>query len=80
MQVNQCRDRHARHAKRHSGAGGGIEHPRRHDDHHAGRYLDMDDLAAVTPFRGLPSNPSPMQSMPAVANFNFLPDMGRMTP
>jgi hypothetical protein len=80
MQVSQCRDRNARLAKRHSGAGSRIQHPRRQDNHHAGCHLDMDDLAGVTPFRDLQSNSPPMQSVPAVTNFNFLPDMGRMTP
>jgi hypothetical protein len=48
MQLNQCRDRDARCAQCHSGAGGGIEHPCRHHDDHAGRHLDVNDLD-VTP-------------------------------
>jgi hypothetical protein len=79
MQFNQRRYRHARRAERHSGAGGGIEHPCRHHDNHAGRHLNMNDLAAGAPLRVLAANASPIERVPSVTNFNFLPDMGRMT-
>jgi hypothetical protein len=79
MQLSQRRHGHPRRAKRHSDAGGRIEHPRGHDDDHAGRRFDVDDLAAGAPLRILAANPSPIERVPAVTNFNFLPDMGRMT-
>jgi hypothetical protein len=39
----------------------------------------MNDLAAGAPLTILPPNAAPIERMPSVANFNFLPDMGRMT-
>jgi hypothetical protein len=79
MQLSQCRCGYARRAKRHSGAGGRIEHPRGHDDDHAGRRFDVNDLPASAPLRILAANAPPIKHMPAVIDFNFLPDMGRMT-
>ena len=79
MQIIQRRYRDARCAECHSGAGGGIEHPCRHHDDHAGRHLDVNDLAAGAPLNILAPNPPPIEGVPPVTNFNFLPDMGRMT-
>jgi hypothetical protein len=79
MQLSQRRYGHAGRAKSHSGAGGRIEHPRGHDDDHAGRRFDVNDLAASTPLRIVAANAPPIECVPAVTNFNFLPDMGRMT-
>jgi hypothetical protein len=79
MQFNQRRYRHARRAERHSGAGGGIEHPCRHHDNHAGRHLDVNELAVGAPLDILMPNAPPIERVPSVTNFNFLPDMGRMT-
>jgi hypothetical protein len=79
MQFSQCRYGNLRRAKRHSGAGGRIEHPCRHDDDHAGRRFDVNNLAAGAPFRILAANAPAIERMPAITNFNFLPDMGRMT-
>ena len=79
MQLNQCRYCEARRAENHSRADDRIEHPCRHDDDHAGRRLDVNDLAASAPLTILTPNTPPMQRMPPVTNFDFLPDMGRMT-
>lgn len=79
MQFSQGRDRHPRRPQLHPGTSGGIEHPCRHDKDNAGRYLDVDNLAAGAPLGILTSNPAPIQRMPAVLDLNFLPDMGRMT-
>jgi hypothetical protein len=79
MQLNQGRYRDTRRAKRHSGAGDGIEHPCRHHDDHAGRHLDVNDLAADAPLNILAPNAAPIECVPPVTNFYFLPDMGRMT-
>jgi hypothetical protein len=49
MQLNQRRYRDARRAESQSGAGDGIKHPCRHHDDYAGRYLDVNDLAAGAP-------------------------------
>ena len=79
MQLNQRRYRDTRCAECHSGAGGGIEHPCRHHDDHAGRHLDVSNLAAGTPLHRLAPNAPPIEGVPTVTNFDFLPDMGRMT-
>jgi hypothetical protein len=79
QQLSQRRHGHARRAKRHSGAGGRIEHPRGHDDDHAGRHFDVAKLAAAAPLRTLAANVPPIERVPAVTNFDFLPDMSRMT-
>ena len=59
MQVNQRRDRHARRADRHPGAGGSIQHPCRHHDDHAGRDLDVNDITASPPLGILAPNARP---------------------
>ena len=79
MQLNQRRYRDARRAEPHSGAGDGIEHPGRHHDDHAGRYLDVNDLAADAPLNILASNVTPIECVPAIMDLDLLPDMGRMT-
>ena len=79
MQLSQRRYRDARCAERHPGAGGGIEHPCRHHDDHAGRHLDVNDLTAGAPLDILATNAPPIERVPAVMNLDFLPDMGRMT-
>jgi hypothetical protein len=79
MQLNQRRYCDARHSKRHTSAGDGIEHPCRHHDDYARRYLNVDNLAADALFDILAPNPVSIERVPPVTNFNFLPDMGRMT-
>jgi hypothetical protein len=79
MQVDQRRCRHARHPEPHPGAGGRIQHPCRHNDDHAGRDLDVNDITAGPPLGILAPNAVSVECVPAVTNFDFLPDMGRMT-
>lgn len=79
MQLNQCRHRHTRRAEPHARAGGRIEHPCRHHDDHAGRYLDVNDLAADAALHILEPNAAPMERVPRIVDLDFLPDMGRMT-
>ena len=79
MQLSQRRQGHARRAKGHPGAGGRIERPRGHDDDHAGRRFDVNDLAAGAPLGVLAAQAPPIECVPAVTHFGFLPDMGRMT-
>jgi hypothetical protein len=49
-QLSQRRQLYARRTERHSGASGRVEHPCRHHDDYAGRYLDMNDIAFGAPF------------------------------
>jgi hypothetical protein len=79
MQLNQRGYRDAWRAEPHSGAGDGIEHPGRHHDDHAGRCLDVNDLAAGAPLNMLVSNTTPIECVPAIVDLDLLPDMGRMT-
>jgi hypothetical protein len=79
MQLNQRRWRHARYPERHPGAHGRIQHPCRHDDDHAGRHLEVNDLTADAPLNRLPAKTAPVECVPAITDFDFLPDMGRMT-
>jgi hypothetical protein len=39
----------------------------------------MNNFTDCAPLDVLSSDPAPIQRVPAVMHFNFLPDMGRMT-
>jgi hypothetical protein len=56
-----------------------VEHPCRHYDDYAGRYLDMNDTAAGAPLDILAPKAAPIECVPAIMDFDLLPDMGRMT-
>ena len=80
VQVSERRHRHARRAEPHPGAGDRVEHPRRDDRGHAGRRLDVHEATGETILAVVPPDAPPVQRMPAVVNYDLLPDMGRMTP
>jgi hypothetical protein len=80
MQLDQARYRHARRPEPHPGAGGWIQHPCRHHDDHAGRNLDVNNVTADPPLGILAPHAAPIECVPSITNFDFLPDMGRMTP
>ena len=79
MQVTQNSSRNPWSSQRHRGASAGIEHPRWQGHYNTRLNLDMDNasagalLAVVNPYA------TTVVGMPAVMNYNFLPDMGRMT-
>jgi hypothetical protein len=79
VELNQRRDRHARRPQRHAGAGGGIKHPGRHHDDLAGNHLYMNDVAAGAALHVLTPKSPFIKRVPAIVDFNHLPDMGRMT-
>lgn len=79
MQIPQRIRRDERHPENHAGADAGVEHPIREYRYDARLDLDMDDTAAGALLAVMRSNSSAIERMPAVVNFNFLPDMGRMT-
>lgn len=79
MQIPQGIRRNERRAEDHAGADAGVEHPVRKYSYDARLDLDMDDAAAGSLLAALRSNSPAVERMPAVVNFNFLPDMGRMT-
>jgi Transposase IS66 family len=51
----------------------------RHHDDYTGRYRDVNDLAAGAPLNILASNATLIECVPAIADLDLLPDMGRMT-
>ena len=79
MQIPQGIRRDERRAEDHAGADAGVEHPVRKYRYDARFDLDMDDTATGALLAVMRSNSSVIERMPAVVNFNFLPDMGRMT-
>lgn len=79
MQVDQGCDCNARCANLHAGADERVQHPRREQCHHARRHLYVDDWTRGVLLIAAKLDTTPVQRMPAVMNFNFLPDMGGMT-
>ena len=79
MQVDQRCHRNARLAYLHAGAGNRIQHPCRHRDDDAGRHLDVNNIAVGAPLNILTPNAVSIECVSPVTNFNFLPDIGRMT-
>ena len=67
-----CSELHAR-------AGSGAEHPSGNHDDDPRLHFYVDDLAVGALLTVLLPDTTAIQRMPAVEDFNFLPDMGRMT-
>jgi hypothetical protein len=78
MQIAQGGCRNARQLERHAGTSSRLKHPARHDSNDAWLDLDMDDATVRSLFAIVRSHTSAKERMPAIVNFNFLPDMGRM--
>jgi hypothetical protein len=78
MQLNKRRYRDARHAELHPSTGNRIQHPCGHHRDHAGRRLDMDELAGNALLAVMSPDTTPIEGVPTVVDLNFLPDMGRM--
>jgi hypothetical protein len=78
VQFNKCHEIHARRALGHRGANDGIKHPVSNGNNHARRTHD----AQKSPRRSLRYAPdddlAAKIGMPAVMDFQLLPDMGRM--
>jgi len=79
MQISQgihrdswCSDGHAR-------ADAGVEHPVRQHRYDAGLDLDVHNATSRALLAVVSSCASAVKWMPEIVNFNFLPDMGRMT-
>ncbi|MEM5332313.1 hypothetical protein VSR34_38450, partial [Paraburkholderia sp. JHI2823] len=54
------------------------QHPRRHDPHYAWAGLDVHHATAASLLDVSYLDATPIQGMPTVMDFNFLPDLGRM--
>lgn len=63
----------------HARAERGAEHPGGNHDDDPGLNFYVDDLAVGSLLAVLAPDATAIQRMPAVEDFNFLPDMGRMT-
>lgn len=79
MQLDQSRHRNARRADLHTSAGHRVQHPRRYHCHHAGHRLNVDNSTCAALLAAAKLDTTPVQGMPTVMDFYFLPDMGRMT-
>lgn len=79
MQIPKGIHRNERCAEDHAGADAGVEHPVRKYRYDARLDLNMDDAAAGALLAVMRANSAAVERMPTVVNFNFLPDMGRMT-
>lgn len=79
MQFGQGGNGDARRSRLHTGALDGVDHPSGQDDDDAETYFDMKNVAAGAPFDDLQPQSATVQRMPAVMDFDVLPDMGRMT-
>jgi hypothetical protein len=78
VQLDQRGQLSARRANHHVGARGTIQHPRRQHDDHARCRHDVNNPAVGALLTVLASNTATIERMPAIMDFNFLPDMGRM--
>ena len=79
MQIHQSHHRSTRRADLHARADDRVEHPCRHQCHHARCRLDVHNPTRVPLLAAADLDTTLMQGMPTVMDFNFLPDMGRMT-
>jgi len=80
LQVQQRGHGQPRITQLHACAGGTVQHPSRQDDNYTGGNLDVDDITAGSSLAVLLPKPAPIQWVPTIEDFDFLPDMGRMTP
>lgn len=80
-QVQVCERFHGRSrcTKLHVSARHSVEHPASDHDHDAWCDLDVNDLAVGTLLAVLAPDATSIQRVPAIEDFNFSPDMGRMT-
>lgn len=79
MQFGQGGDRRAWSTKAHAGTRGCVEHPGCHHDDGARTHLNVNSLAHRSLLAVLTSHTTAVQRVPAVEDFDLLPDMGRMT-
>lgn len=78
VEFAQYRNCDARLAQRHGRTHDPIQHPRRHDPHYAWAGLNVHHGTAASLFDVSYLDATPIQGMPTVMDFNFLPHMGRM--
>jgi hypothetical protein len=79
MQFDERVYRYPAQANLHACARDRIEHPRRHDRDDAGLRFDLHEPPGATLLDAAEANATPVEGMPAIMDYDFLPDMGRMT-
>ena len=79
VQLGQRVNRSPRIAQFHTSAGCGVEHPGSDHDHDAWLNLDVNHLAVGALLAVFAPEATSIQRVPGIEDFNFLPDMGRMT-
>ena len=79
MQVNQDIRRDKWRPDLHQRANTGVEHPLREYCYDARFDLNVDDASAGALLAVVGSNTPSEKRMPWIVNYDFLPDMGRMT-
>src|SRR4051812_13477497 len=79
MQFDERVYRYPAQANLHACARDRIEHPRRHDRDDAGLRFDLHESPGDTLLAAAEANATPVEGMPAIVDYDFLPDMGRMT-
>jgi hypothetical protein len=79
MQCAEGRQRDTRRTDLQAGAIDGVKLPRRQDRHSAGRQLHVHDITGYAPLALNTTHAPPVQRMPPIMDYDFLPDMGRMT-
>jgi hypothetical protein len=78
LQFNKCREVHARRTHGHPGANDGIEHPVGNGNDHARRTHNAQKSTGCSLCYPPDADLTAEIGMPAVLNFQLLPDMGRM--
>jgi hypothetical protein len=78
-QFNQRAHRNPWCAKIHGCAGGSVQHPSGDDNDDAWFYLNVNNPSGCTLFAVLLSKAPSEKRVPTIVDFNFPPDMGRMT-
>ncbi len=79
MLISQRSNRGPWGSEGHAGADASVEHPLWKNCYNTRFDLNMHDAAVSALFAVLRTYVSAMKRMPAVVNYNFPPDMGRMT-
>jgi hypothetical protein len=79
MQVDQSPHRNARRTDLHASADDRVQHPRCEHCHYTGRRLNVENSTCAALLAAAQLDLTPVQGMPTVVDFYFLPDMGRMT-
>jgi hypothetical protein len=79
MQVVKGIRRDTRCPKRHCGADARVKHPLREYCYDACFDLSVDNAPAGALLAVVSSNTPAVKRMPTIVNYNFSPDMGRMT-